>query len=480
MASGFRISILWLALVAQPCFAYSEAHTIEWREGTAKIEQAAVCVAFSESVSLERLVSDKAADIWDQRRAHSVALIYKLAGLEGGARIKSSDLNILIDRARTLLVTNLLPRPKEQFQLLNLTARNTVADIIRNVRPQIFTESDEKRTSKHTLLAGSCVFANTSSQPHASLSPYICEDEDVSIVIRNANLPNMPLSVLLEQRARDERHSTKLTEKISALKELNDSLRRDLRAYRTTASQMAEIKLINEKLRTNLGVIQAERYRLAATDQQITDLSSQIAALREQVDAQALDMAEMLNREKSLSSQIATMRTNLKNLTNNQAEIGARSMGARTAASEATIPTKVGTSSNGASTYAVIAGQTFSEVRQRIRNLVADVELKSTSLIGAIVKSMPAVGSFRHKMMLGSIGALACLLLLWLAIRIRRNHLSPQAAARGHDETITDTEFLLEIERRILDIRQRYNDGLVSKDVYVSETRALYNEARGQ
>jgi len=271
-----------------------------------------------------------------------------------------------------------------------------------------------------------------------------------------------------------------LTEKISALKELNDSLRRDLRAYRTTASQMAEIKLINEKLRTNLGVIQAERYRLAATDQQITDLSSQIAALREQVDAQALDMAEMLNREKSLSSQIATMRTNLKNLTNNQAEIGARSMGARTAASEATIPTKVGTSSNGASTYAVIAGQTFSEVRQRIRNLVADVELKSTSLIGAIVKSMPAVGSFRHKMMLGSIGALACLLLLWLAIRIRRNHLSPQAAARGHDETITDTEFLLEIERRILDIRQRYNDGLVSKDVYVSETRALYNEARGQ
>ena len=301
----------------------------------------------------------------------------------------------------------------------------------------------------------------------------------MSLVIRNANLPNMPLSVLLEQTAKDERHSTKLTEKISALQELNDSLRQDLRAYRTTASQMADVNLINKKLRANLGVIQAERDRLAATDQQFADLSSQIAA-REQIDAQALDMAEMLNREKSLSSQVATMRTNLKDLTDNQTEIGARSMGARTAASEATILAEVGTSSSGASTYAVIAGQTFSEVRQRIRNLVAVVELKSASLIGAIVKSMPAVGSFRHKVMLGNIGALACLLLIWLAIRIRRNHLSPQAAARGPDETVTDTEFLLEIERRMLDIRQRYNDGLVSKDVYVSKTRVQYNKVRDQ
>jgi len=477
MTSALRISILWLVLVAQTCFAYAEARTIEWRDGTPKIEQAAVCVAFSELMSMERLVSDKAADIWDQRRAHSVAMIHKLAGLEGGASIKSSDIDILTDRARTLLITNLTAQPRKQ--ILNLTARNTLVDIIGNVCPRVFTESDEKRISKQ-MLAGSCVFAETSSKPHASLSPYICEDEDVSLVIWNANLPNMPLSVLLEQTAKDERHSTKLTEKISALQELNDSLRQDLRAYRTTASQMADINLINKKLRANLGVIQAERDRLAATDQQFADLSSQIAALREQIDAQALDMAEMLSREKSLSSQVATMRTNLKDLTDNQTEIGARSMGARTAASEATIPAEVGTSSSGASTYAVIAGQTFSEVRQRIRNLVAVVELKSASLIGAIVKSMPAVGSFRHKVMLGNIGALACLLLVWLAIRIRRNHLSPQAAARGPDETVTDTEFLLEIERRMLDIRQRYNDGLVSKDVYVSETRALYNKVRDQ
>ena len=47
-------------------------------------------------------------------------------------------------------------------------------------------------------------------------------------------------------------------------------------------------------------------------------------------------------------------------------------------------------------------------------------------------------------------------------------------------ESVEDDVFLLGLEQEMLATRQLYLDGLITKDVYVTETRALYNKAQSR
>jgi len=53
------------------------------------------------------------------------------------------------------------------------------------------------------------------------------------------------------------------------------------------------------------------------------------------------------------------------------------------------------------------------------------------------------------------------------------------ATARGADD-IDDDIYLLGLEQEMLATRQLYLDGLITKEVYVSETRALYDKAQSR
>ena len=45
---------------------------------------------------------------------------------------------------------------------------------------------------------------------------------------------------------------------------------------------------------------------------------------------------------------------------------------------------------------------------------------------------------------------------------------------------LDDDTFLIGLEQEMLATRQLYLDGMISKEVYVSETRALYSKAQSR
>ena len=57
----------------------------------------------------------------------------------------------------------------------------------------------------------------------------------------------------------------------------------------------------------------------------------------------------------------------------------------------------------------------------------------------------------------------------------------PKVAAEGASlQSVEDDVFLLGLEQEMLATRQLYLDGLITKEVYVTETRALYDKAQSR
>ena len=59
----------------------------------------------------------------------------------------------------------------------------------------------------------------------------------------------------------------------------------------------------------------------------------------------------------------------------------------------------------------------------------------------------------------------------------RKSKTSPDGASA---QSVEDDVFLLGLEQEMLATRQLYLDGLITKDVYVTETRALYDKAQSR
>jgi len=170
--------------------------------------------------------------------------------------------------------------------------------------------------------------------------------------------------------------------------------------------------------------------------------------------------------------------------------------------------------------------------------VLTDFANMSAMIVEGLIKSVPEPESPLYWLMLGCLLMLLALLLMWLLVLMRRARLAKEGAATpapemtfsevsaeaaaaapgsaddavagGSEATVPapatgegsgfrffkrkvrgvaskpsgddpeDDVFLLGLEQEMLATRQLYLDGLISKEVYVTETRALYDKAQSR
>lgn len=190
-----------------------------------------------------------------------------------------------------------------------------------------------------------------------------------------------------------------------------------------------------------------------------------------------------------------------------------------------------------------------------MEQVIEDFANIAAEIVGGVIQSIPEPGTQNHEIMVGTLLALAVLIIVWLLLRLRSARLarqadraftpemtfddiSAEAAAENPDRVthhpaaeeathqvnaaahgpegepvsgfkffkkkvkagsshpaagtasagtvsagvndVDDDIYLLGLEQEMLATRQLYLDGLISKEVYVTETRALYDKAQSR